>query len=396
MQRTPTVAPARVCRSRMPSIIESLSYGVASPSRTCHRRLLPCLRSVFAPPGHFNGPARAGWTRHPTPPWRLAERRASAALMRVNHAGELARAGALSRSGFRNPLPPRQRRHADAAARSESDHLAWCETTPEELAAGRVSSIRLWYAGSFALGAAAAMMGDSRQPGVRGRDRASGRGHSMLTSQTPGERHSQPCDTETMRAEEIAHGARPRLPAAPVCPHGCAPSSAHARVRRGMPNGLILRLYISGSAMEENIKPFLSRDPAINRSELLRIRAVHPKPSSIHAGDRPDVSTTFIAVRWKYDRDEEGNEDGDGAAYLNAGSSRRDGTVLRAAYTPAPGSARQTSASSLRMTYPRSGDCRGSGEPGGMGRSSPRNWPRVLEPHQRKWRSLLVRKSTAE
>src|SRR5437588_12420018 len=47
-----------------------------------------------------------------------------------------------------------------AAARSESDHLAWCETRLQELAARPSLLNPLWYAGSFAIGAATALLGD--------------------------------------------------------------------------------------------------------------------------------------------------------------------------------------------------------------------------------------------
>lgn len=87
-----------------------------------------------------------------------AERAHSAALMRVNHVGEIC-AQALyegqalaARTGTREAL-------LEAAA-EERDHLAWCAGRIQELG-GRTSVLNpLWYAGSFALGAAAGAFGD--------------------------------------------------------------------------------------------------------------------------------------------------------------------------------------------------------------------------------------------
>ena len=86
-----------------------------------------------------------------------AERRHAAALMRVNHCGEvcaqaLYQGQALASEGLRGAL--------DQAAREEADHLAWCEHRIAELG-GRVSVLNpLWYAGSLALGFVAGKFGD--------------------------------------------------------------------------------------------------------------------------------------------------------------------------------------------------------------------------------------------
>ena len=88
-----------------------------------------------------------------------AERRESARLMRVNHAGEVA-AQALYRG---QALTARNAEAATAmsqAAAEELDHLAWCEQRIAELG-GRVSLLNpLWYAGSFLIGALAGALGD--------------------------------------------------------------------------------------------------------------------------------------------------------------------------------------------------------------------------------------------
>src|SRR5690242_2265555 len=78
------------------------------------------------------------------------QRRQVAALMRINHAGEIA-AQALyhgqAMTAKRGPV----RDSMLQAAREETDHLAWCAQRINELG-GRPSLLDpLWYAGSFAI-----------------------------------------------------------------------------------------------------------------------------------------------------------------------------------------------------------------------------------------------------
>src|SRR4249920_2408149 len=73
------------------------------------------------------------------------ERRESAALMRVNHAGEVA-AQALYHAQAMFARNPEVREFMINAAREETDHLAWCEARLRELG-GRPSMLKpLWYA----------------------------------------------------------------------------------------------------------------------------------------------------------------------------------------------------------------------------------------------------------
>jgi 3-demethoxyubiquinol 3-hydroxylase len=88
-----------------------------------------------------------------------AERRSSAALLRVNHAGEIA-AQALYNGQALFARSEATRRQLRAASREERDHLAWCATRLEELG-GRTSLLDpLWYAGSFCIGMIAGAAGD--------------------------------------------------------------------------------------------------------------------------------------------------------------------------------------------------------------------------------------------
>jgi len=163
------------------------------------------LRSVFAP-GRARRALPGGPERSPDP-LPEAERRASAALMRVNHAGELA-AQALYHGQAFAARSAATREMLLAAASSESDHLAWCETRLKELAARPSLLNPLWYAGSFAIGAATALLGDRASLGFVAETERQVEGHldDHLGRLPPADTRSRAI-LEAMRREEIAHGA---------------------------------------------------------------------------------------------------------------------------------------------------------------------------------------------
>jgi len=87
------------------------------------------------------------------------QRQLSAALMRVNHVGEVC-AQALYQAQALSTRDPALKAHFEAAARDETDHLAWTEQRLRELG-GRTSLLNpLWYAGAFGIGLAAGRVGD--------------------------------------------------------------------------------------------------------------------------------------------------------------------------------------------------------------------------------------------
>lgn len=87
------------------------------------------------------------------------ERREAAALMRVNHVGEVC-AQALYEAQALGARNPQLRESFLAAARDEADHLAWTQRRIRELG-GRTSLLNpLWYAGAFGIGLLAARLGD--------------------------------------------------------------------------------------------------------------------------------------------------------------------------------------------------------------------------------------------
>ncbi len=87
------------------------------------------------------------------------ERRTSASLMRVNHAGEVC-AQALYSGQALVAREPRIRRALLAAGSEERDHLVWCRDRLEELGSRPSLLTPMWYAGSFALGVASGLTGD--------------------------------------------------------------------------------------------------------------------------------------------------------------------------------------------------------------------------------------------
>lgn len=92
------------------------------------------------------------------------EKRLSAALMRVNHVGEVC-AQALYASQAWGTNDPGLKAQFEAAAAEETDHLAWTEQRLKELG-GRTSLLNpLWYAGAFAIGLVAAKVGDRHSLG---------------------------------------------------------------------------------------------------------------------------------------------------------------------------------------------------------------------------------------
>lgn len=88
------------------------------------------------------------------------EREESAALMRVNHVGEIC-AQALYEAQALAARDPELRESFLRSAREESDHLAWTRSRIDELG-GRPSVLNpLWFGGSFLIGLVAARAGDS-------------------------------------------------------------------------------------------------------------------------------------------------------------------------------------------------------------------------------------------
>jgi ubiquinone biosynthesis monooxygenase Coq7 len=134
------------------------------------------------------------------------EKRESAALMRVNHAGEIA-AQALYHGQALVARSAATRHLLLKAAAEETDHLAWCETRLQQLDSRPSLLNPLWYAGSFAIGAAAALLGDRISLGFVVETERQVEGHldEHLMRLPPDDARSRAI-LQTMRTDEIAHG----------------------------------------------------------------------------------------------------------------------------------------------------------------------------------------------
>jgi 3-demethoxyubiquinol 3-hydroxylase len=87
------------------------------------------------------------------------DKRLSGALMRVNHVGEVC-AQALYQAQALTARSTQLQAQMLAAAREETDHLAWTEQRLAELSARPSLLNPLWYAGAFAMGLLAGRLGD--------------------------------------------------------------------------------------------------------------------------------------------------------------------------------------------------------------------------------------------
>jgi ubiquinone biosynthesis monooxygenase Coq7 len=95
----------------------------------------------------------------PEPEMDATTREHAAALMRVNHTGEIC-AQALYQGQSLTARNPAARAALERAAQEETEHLAWTERRIAELG-GRKSLLNpLFYAGSMAMGIATGLLGD--------------------------------------------------------------------------------------------------------------------------------------------------------------------------------------------------------------------------------------------
>ena len=90
----------------------------------------------------------------------VQERSHAAALMRVNHVGEIC-AQALYTAQAMSTRNEALRGQLEQAAREETDHLAWTKSRLDELGSRPSLLNPLWYAGAFGLGLVAGRLGDA-------------------------------------------------------------------------------------------------------------------------------------------------------------------------------------------------------------------------------------------
>jgi ubiquinone biosynthesis monooxygenase Coq7 len=160
------------------------------------------LRTVFA----------KAYSRRPTPGAMLpeaemseAERRYAAALMRVNHVGEVC-AQALYQGQALTSRDPAVSEALRSAAEEETEHLAWTEQRIAELG-GRKSLLNpLWYAGALSLGVLAGRLGDKWNLGFLVETERQVEAHlDGHLSRLPGHDVRSREIVDQMRIDEIAH-----------------------------------------------------------------------------------------------------------------------------------------------------------------------------------------------
>ena len=97
--------------------------------------------------------------QHPEAELSENERKLSSALMRVNHAGEIA-AQALYKAQALTAREVELKKSMQQSANEEQDHLDWCESRIKELDDHTSYLEPVWYAGSFGIGVLAGCFGD--------------------------------------------------------------------------------------------------------------------------------------------------------------------------------------------------------------------------------------------
>jgi ubiquinone biosynthesis monooxygenase Coq7 len=140
--------------------------------------------------------------------------------MRVNHVGEVC-AQALYTAQAMATRNPRLRQQFEAAAREETDHLAWTLERLDELGSRPSLLNPLWYAGAFGLGLVAGRFGDKVSLGFVVETERQVEAHlASHLSRLPPADHASRAIVAQMKADEAQHaddaldaGAMP-LPAA--------------------------------------------------------------------------------------------------------------------------------------------------------------------------------------
>jgi ubiquinone biosynthesis monooxygenase Coq7 len=129
----------------------------------------------------------------------------TAALMRINHTGEVC-AQALYQGQAATARLPHVRYQMEQAAREEEDHLAWCEERLQELGSHTSRLNPFFYLMSFALGAAAGLAGDRWSLGfVAETERQVVRHLDNHLEQVPESDHHTRAILKQMREDELHH-----------------------------------------------------------------------------------------------------------------------------------------------------------------------------------------------
>lgn len=139
------------------------------------------------------------------------ERRHAAGLMRINHTGEVC-AQALYDGQAALARSEENRAHLQHAAGEETDHLAWCAERLKDLDSRPSLLNPLWYAGSYVIGAVAALAGDPVSLGfvVETERQVEAHLEEHLDQLPPQDERSRAVLTQ-MQADEVRHAHEARV-----------------------------------------------------------------------------------------------------------------------------------------------------------------------------------------
>lgn len=161
------------------------------------------LRTVFGKPLVTERPNPA--QQQPEAELSEEQKRKNARLMRVNHTGEVC-AQALYQGQALTAKLPDVRESMQRAAQEENDHLEWCDQRLKEFGDRKSLLNPLWYAGSFAIGAAAGAAGDKWSLGFVAETEHQVCAHlDSHLAQLPNEDQKSRAILEQMREDELHH-----------------------------------------------------------------------------------------------------------------------------------------------------------------------------------------------
>ncbi len=134
-----------------------------------------------------------------------SEKKHAAALMRINHSGEIC-AQALYQGQALTARDPGIQEKLQQAAQEETEHLAWTAKRVHELGSHLSVLNPVWYAGSLALGAVAGLLGDKWNLGFLSETERQVGGHlqSHLASLPPQDEKSRAV-VQQMYVDETRH-----------------------------------------------------------------------------------------------------------------------------------------------------------------------------------------------
>ena len=148
------------------------------------------------------------------------EKKHVSALMRVNHAGEIA-AQALYKAQALTARDDELKKTMQRSADEEQDHLDWCESRLKELDDHTSYLEPVWYAGSFSIGVVAGCFGDKWNLGFLAETEHQVVRHlDSHLKQLPENDNRSRAILEQMREDELQHAVTAETAGAENLPKG--------------------------------------------------------------------------------------------------------------------------------------------------------------------------------